>query len=140
MSPSELLAFLPLCNVWVLFCLLLVWILLPWLLSSLMRGVCVWVAHLYMRVDLSLHSVLDVGLYLTLSITYKRVCLCMHAHMGAQVCLCVCCWCRWCILLFMLLDACQCCLLLLCVCLPLFKSLSLLLNWINKQSEMKLKI
>ena len=64
-------------------------------------------------------------------------CLRAWAHKCAYVCVVRA---DGCILLFMLLDACQCCLLLLFVHLPLFKSLSLLLNLINKQSEMKLKI
>ena len=40
-----------------------------------------------------------------------------------------------CILLTTLVDVCQCCLLLMFVCLPLFKTPFLLLNLVNKESE-----
>ena len=40
-----------------------------------------------------------------------------------------------CIPLTMLVDVCQCCRLLICVCLPPFETLSLLLNLVNKESE-----
>ena len=40
-----------------------------------------------------------------------------------------------CIPLTILVDACQCCCLLMFVRLPLFKTLSLLLNLVNKESE-----
>ena len=39
----------------------------------------------------------------------------------------------------MLVDVCQCCRLLMFVLLPLFKTLSLLLNLVNKESESELE-
>ena len=40
-----------------------------------------------------------------------------------------------CIPLTMLVDLCQCSWLLMCVCFMLFKTLSLFLNWVSKESE-----
>ena len=41
-----------------------------------------------------------------------------------------------CIPLNMLVDVCQCCRLLMFVCLPPFETLSLLLNLVSKESEL----
>ena len=49
--------------------------------------------------------------------------------------MCVCTDADGCISLTMPVDVCQCCRLLMFVFLPLFESLSLLLNLVNKQSE-----
>ena len=60
------------------------------------------------------------------------------------ICVCVCvCMCRCvvvivgvdgCVPLNVSVDVCQCCHLLMFVCLPLFETLSLLLNLMNKES------
>lgn len=62
-----------------------------------------------------------------------------------QVCVCACvlfCWCGFytnkTVNTSMLVDVRQCCRLLMFVYLPLFKTISLLLNLVNKESEYQL--
>ena len=71
-----------------------------------------------------------------------RVCVCVCAHTCAHVCVCRCVSVVCvvvsgdrCIPLTMLVDVCKSCRLLMFVYLPLFKTLSLLLNLVNKESE-----
>ena len=77
------------------------------------------------------------------------VCVCVRARARACVYACVCtrrCVCACvcfvgadgCIPLSMLIDVCQCCCLLLFICLPPFDTLSLLQNLVTKDSESEL--
>ena len=66
-----------------------------------------------------------------------RACVCVCVCVRACVRVCVCCFggADGCISPTMLEDVCQCCRLLMLVCLPLFYTLSLLFNFVNKDSE-----
>ena len=66
-----------------------------------------------------------------------RVCVCVRmdvcVHMYVRVSVVV--GANRCILLIMLVSVCQCCRLLMFICLPPFETLSLLLNLVNTDSE-----
>ena len=69
------------------------------------------------------------------------MCVCVCACVRARACVCVCVCvvvvvgADGCIPLSMLVDICQCCRVLECVHLPLFKTLCLLFNLVNKTAE-----
>ena len=89
--------------------------------------------------------VLDIGLYFTLEhYSYLwRVCACVRAHAG--VCMCVCaqvCECafRCCFVSAngLLVDVCQCCCLLMFVCLPLSRHFTCCKTWWIKNLNLNL--
>ena len=63
------------------------------------------------------------------------MCVCVCVCVCVRVCIVVIAGPDGCIPLTMLVDVCQCCRLLIFVCLPPFETLSLLLNLVNKESE-----
>ena len=67
------------------------------------------------------------------------VCECMHRCVYVQVGVVFVDVVDWGTPLTMSADVCQCCCVLTFICLPLLKTLSLLLNLVNKQSDVKKK-